>query len=84
MKEYRPHDGRLYDVSDLRKAFDKVCDPKDWKAPIAATCRGEHLLLIREAIRFMTATEPKVELDTRNMRYLVTSKGYRAGPAGDH
>ena len=69
---------------ELETIFAKVCDPGDWKAPIEVWCRGETVLPICEAIRFFTATEPKVELDTTRMRYLITSEGYRAGPAGDH
>ena len=77
-------DGAVYRIADLETAFRAVCDPDDWKAPIAAWCCGEAVLPICEAIRFYTATDPKVELDTNRMRYLVNSEGYRAGPAGDH
>jgi|TARA_Y100000310_G_scaffold117504_1_gene116265 hypothetical protein len=69
---------------ELETIFAKVCDPEDWKAPIEVWCRGEAVLPTCEAIRFFTATEPKVELDPARMRYLITSEGYRAGPAGDH
>jgi len=47
-----------------------------------ATCNGEGVIGICEAIRFMTGTEPKVALDTTRMRYLITSEGYRNGPCG--
>ena len=84
----QPRGGRkmttTYTHEELGAIFDKVCDPDDWKAPIAVWCPGEVVLPICEAIRFFTATEPKVELDTARMRYLITSEGYRAGPAGDH
>ena len=69
---------------ELETIFAKVCAPDDWKAPIEVWCRGEEVMPIREAIRFFTATEPRVELNPRTMRYLITSEGYRAGPAGDH
>ena len=82
---------------ELGAIFAKVHDAQDWKAPtflrppkrasrrrVEVWCRGEAVLPICEAIRFFTATEPRVELDTIRMRYLITSEGYRAGPAGDH
>jgi hypothetical protein len=71
-----------YHVDDLREVFDTVCDPEDWKAPIAITAIGEHVLPIVTAIEFFTATAPNVSLDTGRMRYLIESKGYRNGPAG--
>ena len=73
-----------YTPDELGAIFAKVHDAQDWKAPIEVWCRGEAVLPICEAIRFFTATEPKVELDPARMRYLITSEGYRAGPAGDH
>lgn len=71
-------------IEDLQSAFEAVCDPSDWKKPIAATMPGEAVMLAVAAIEFMTATVPTVSLDVRSMRYLVESVGYRAGPAGDH
>ena len=71
-----------YSPDDLRAIFDDVHDPDDWRAPIAVWCAGESVLAICEAIRFMTGTEPKVDLNTRTMRHLITSEGYRNGPCG--
>jgi len=45
---------------------------------------GEYVPVIVAAIRYFTATEPKIHVDTRTMKYLVESEGYRNGPAGDH
>ena len=73
-----------YTVADLRTVFDAVCDPHDWKGPIAAVCPGELVLMTVAAIDFMTATIPQVTLNTTTMQYLITSEGYRQGPAGDH
>ena len=73
-----------YSHDTLSKAFDAVADPDDWRAPIAVWLPGEAVNLAVAAIRFFTATTPKVELDMRRMKFLVTSEGYRAGPAGDH
>jgi hypothetical protein len=71
-----------YTLEQLRRVFDAVADPKDWRAPIAATMSGEVVLAACAAIEFFTATTPRVSLDTRTMTYLVESEGYRAGPAG--
>lgn len=68
----------------LHEAFDRLCDPADWKAPISAWVPGELVLVACAAIEFFTATTPTVALNTRTMQYLVTSIGYRQGPAGDH
>lgn len=77
-------DGTVYRIAGLERAFSAVHDPDDWKAPIEVWVAGEAVLAVCEAIRFYTATEPKVALDVTRMRYLVTAEGYRAGPAGDH
>ena len=77
-------DGTTYNIADLEAIFSSAHDSADWKAPITVWCSGESVAPICEAIRFFTATDPKVELDTNRMRYLITSEGYRAGPAGDH
>jgi len=61
-----------------------MCNPDDWKGPIAATMSGEAVCAAVAAIKFYTATIPKVALDVRTMQYLVESEGYRMGPAGDH
>jgi len=71
-----------YSPDDLRAIFDDVHDPDDWRAPIEVLCNGEAVLAVCESIRFMTGTEPKVDLNTRTMRYLITSEGYRNGPCG--
>lgn len=73
-----------YTVADLRELFDELADPNDWRGPIAATMPGEAVNAAVAAIEYFTATNPTVSLDQRTMRYVVTSEGYRAGPAGDH
>lgn len=70
--------------SELEEAFKRVSDPKDWKGPILASCPGELVTLVVEAIKFYTATVPTVSLNTRTMEFIVSSEGYRMGPAGDH
>jgi hypothetical protein len=65
----------------LRAEFDKVCDPCDWRAPISYYCVKERVAVVCAAIAFMTATEPVVT-NAHDGVYLVTSEGYRMGPAG--
>ncbi len=71
-----------YDIDDLRKVFDLVCDPEDWRAPIAVLVLGEAVLPVVAAIEFHTATNPTVSLNIDRMQYLITSEGYRNGPTG--
>ena len=73
-----------YTVEQMKKAFDAVANPNDWKAPIAASMTGESVNVVVAAIKFYTATVPEVTLDVATMRYHVHSDGYRNGPAGDH
>lgn len=77
-----------YTHEQLTAAFDTVCDPKDWRAPI----RGQVPLaefngpLLTKAIVFFTSTEPRfVTVDAPSGTVvLVIADGYRQGPAGDH
>jgi len=73
-----------YDVSVLKTVFDSVCDKDDWKAPIRVGVPGELVNITIAAIRYYTATTPKVSLNTAKMVYIIDSEGYRNGPAGDH
>ena len=68
---------------NLKKAFNKVCNPDDWKAPINAVILKKDLELTREAIIHFTATVPRVnEINATHAQ--VIASGYRMGPAGDH
>jgi len=73
-----------YPIDELRAIFARICDPDDWKEPIACSCPGESVMPIVAAIEFYTATIPSVAVNVETMRYAITSPGYRAGPAGDH
>lgn len=85
-----------YTIAEMREAFDSVSDPQDWKAPIetTATCRAEVDIAVA-AIEFFTATKPKVQkahafaaphkdalVQMATPIYIITSEGYRNGPAG--
>ena len=75
-----------YPIEDLKKVFDKICNPDDWKDEINALIPAELYEIAAEAVEFYTTTSLKViggpELLTG--RILVHAIGYRMGPAGDH
>lgn len=72
----------------IRTAFDRVRNPFDWKAPIDACISPESSPIVRSAISYFTATEPRFQPITDHFNtlhaYRVTSIGYRKGPAGEH
>lgn len=71
----------------MRAAFNHVCDPNDWKAPVDAIVPWGLANIYIDAIRFMTATIPTAERCadvTGNPSFRLQSVGYRMGPAGDH
>lgn len=73
----------------LRATYNLVADPEDVRGPINVLVPAHMEGIVREAIRFMTATTPEVMMrtvDAGNGMPMVrmTSVGYRAGPAGDH
>lgn len=72
----------------LRPVFDKITEGMvSWRDPIAYRITGDSVEDINtalDAIRFFTATEPTVERLPGSDDFLITSEGYRAGPAGDH
>lgn len=71
----------------LKTAFDKVCDPEDWKAPIYARVKitnFDELLELHEAVVHFTGTVPSFECDPATGVTTVKAAGYRMGPAGDH
>ena len=72
-----------FTIAQLRTIFDQLCDPRDWKGPIFATVLGEGVMPAVAAIEYFTATTPTVALDMNTMTYVLSSVGYRGGPAGD-
>ena len=85
-----------YTIAELREVFDSISDPQDWKAPIetTATCQAEVDIAVA-AIEFFTATKAKVQkahafapphenalVQMATPVYIITSEGYRNGPAG--
>jgi len=84
------HDG--YTHGELRLAFDMVSDPDDWKAPVDSIVTERAVALVSSAVVFFTGTVPQTRRmgahEKRARRspcenpVLVTSPGYRDGPAG--
>lgn len=70
-----------YPRSTLLKAFDVVCDPDDWRAPIDAEVAVEEVPVTVAAIEYFTATSVRVTR-CHTDRCRVRSVGYRSGPAG--
>lgn len=77
-----PTENDIYEV--LRKTFDAICDPTDWKAPVHAVVSRDGTVsvgLYADAIEFMTGTKPMLfVVDESHIR--IVSEGYRLGPAG--
>lgn len=70
-------------LSDLRRAFEAVQNPNDWKAPIKASIGKGSLAVTTTAVGFFTGTTLRVVgFDANGLR--VEADGYRAGPCGDH
>jgi len=73
----------------LKKCFDVMADPNDWKAPICAMISPEAWSsaagIIAESIEFFTATKASCSMveTAYGYRVVVEADGYRNGPAGD-
>jgi len=68
-------------IAELRKAFEQVEDPEDWRGPISSLVEVADLDLVMTAISYFTGTEAVVEGFSDELRR-VTSEGYRLGPCG--
>jgi hypothetical protein len=73
-----------YTRTALKKAFDAVADPDDWKAPIEATIHQSMLDVTAKAIWFFTGTSCRERVRWNDGRVAIEATGYRMGPAGDH
>ena len=71
-------------LADLyRKAFDHICDPADWKAPIDCEVPWEVANIYMQAIEFMTGVKPTSGYVTGYpAKARLVCKGYRNGPCG--
>lgn len=70
----------------LSDAFDAVANKDDWKGPILVKLPYDYELvtITVAAIEFFTATKPVVSRKMDKKAYVISSIGYREGPAGDH
>jgi hypothetical protein len=69
-----------YRLDQLAAAFDRVRDPRDWKAPIRAVIPEAQLLVVEKAVLWFTGTAPVFEVAPGEInRLLVMAPGYRLG-----
>lgn len=65
----------------MQFAFNQVCDPADWKAPIDCMVPWDTANIYMQAVEFMTGVKPEVVRMFGHCAHL-TCVGYRMGPAG--
>lgn len=66
----------------LVKAFERVRDPRDWKAPIQAVIPAADRRVVQKAVILFTGTWPIFTMVPGEADQLVvTAPGYRLGPA---
>lgn len=74
-----------YRQEELAAAFDRVRDPRDWKAPIQAEIPEEDRLVVEQAVHWFTATVPMfTALPGPSGRLEVRARGYRLASADTH
>ena len=81
---YQPERMTGYRHEQLAAAFDRVRNPRDWKAPIRAEIAVAERPVVEQAVYWFTATVPVfLHAPGAATRLLVRAPGYRLGPAGD-
>jgi hypothetical protein len=71
-------------LEQLATAFDRVRDPRDWKAPIESVIPASDRGLVEQAVLMFTNTVPTfAEAAGTPERLVVRAPGYRSGPLGD-
>ena len=80
------HDSKFegYTEPELKTAFEKIHNVNDWKKPIFVRVMKKDLDVTLSAIRFYTATSPKITSTPGRPDVYVETKGYRAGPVNGH
>lgn len=69
-----------YQLEQLAGAFDRVRDPRDWKAPIEAVISAAERPMVEKAVLWFTDTVPVFSaLAGAPDRLVVRAKGYRLG-----
>jgi hypothetical protein len=74
--------GTPFTAEQLEWAFDLVASKKDWRNPISAYVARDLCHQVVCAIQFFTAAPIEVFETDQPGQVLVTSCGYRLGPAG--
>jgi len=68
--------------SQLEAAFDKVADPADWRNSIWQVVDRDAVEVTVCAIQYFTAAAVEVKDLEWNDEFMISSPGYRMGPAG--
>lgn len=69
-----------YTLAQLAQAFDRVRNPRDWKAPVLAVIPATERPAVEHAIRWFTNTMPMFEPAAgQDDRLVVTAPGYELG-----
>jgi len=77
---FNPEASTGYRLEQLAAAFDRVRDPRDWKAPIRAVISPAERHLVEKAVLWFTDTVPAFEpAPGESNRLVVTAPGYRHG-----
>ena len=73
-----------YRMDQLASAFDRIRNPRDWKAPIRAEIPAEERSIVEKAVVWFTRTIPAFEpIPGAWDRLVVVAGGARAGETGD-
>jgi hypothetical protein len=71
-----------YRLDQLASAFDRVMNPRDWKAPIRSVILTAERELVEKAVLWFTSSVPAFEpAPGETDRLVVTAPGYRGGTA---
>jgi hypothetical protein len=77
---YDPQRLTGFQLEQLAGAFDRVRDPRDWKAPIEAVIAAAERPLVEKAVLWFTDTVPVFSMIAGAPdRLAVRAKGYRLG-----
>ena len=73
-----------YRLAQLAAAFDRVMNPRDWKAPIRSVIPEAERDVVDQAVRWFTNTDPVFEpAPGRPDCLVVVALGYQLGLAQD-
>ena len=82
MEAHGPEGATGYRLDQLASAFDRVMNPRDWKAPIHSVIPAEERHLVEKAIHWFTNSHPEFEAAPgASDQLMVKAPGYRSGSA---